>query len=43
MPAPVPPLSLPEGAEEHLFDYLKGHDVLLHHPYKQHRASSTPT
>ena len=33
MPAPVPPLSLPEGAEEHLFDYLKGHDVLLHHPY----------
>ena len=33
MPAPVPPLSLPEGAEEHLFDFLKGHDVLLHHPY----------
>ena len=33
MPAPVPPLSLPEGAEEHLFDFLKSHDVLLHHPY----------
>ncbi|UYZ64457.1 polyphosphate kinase 1 [Hymenobacter weizhouensis] len=32
-PAPVPPLSLPEGTEENLFDYLKHHDVLLHHPY----------
>jgi len=33
MPSAVPPLSLPEGAEEHLFEYLKHHDVLLHHPY----------
>ncbi|WP_223847158.1 polyphosphate kinase 1 [Hymenobacter montanus] len=33
MPAPVAPLSLPEGAEENLFEYLKHHDVLLHHPY----------
>src|SRR6476469_9894730 len=32
-PAPVQPLSLPEGAEENLFEYLKHHDVLLHHPY----------
>ena len=33
LPAPVQPLSLPEGAEDNLFDYLKNHDVLLHHPY----------
>ena len=33
MPAAVQPLSLPEGAEENLFEYLKHHDVLLHHPY----------
>ncbi len=33
LPAPVQPLSLPEGAEDNLFDYLKSHDVLLHHPY----------
>ena len=32
-PAPVMPLSLPEGAEDNLFEYLKHHDVLLHHPY----------
>jgi polyphosphate kinase len=32
-PAPVTPLSLPEGAEDNLFEYLKHHDVLLHHPY----------
>ncbi|WP_262386155.1 polyphosphate kinase 1 [Hymenobacter sp. BT491] len=32
-PSAVPPLSLPEGAEENLFEYLKHHDVLLHHPY----------
>ena len=32
-PAPVAPLSLPEGADENLFEYLKHHDVLLHHPY----------
>jgi len=32
-PAPVQPLSLPEGAEDNLFEYLKHHDVLLHHPY----------
>ncbi|RPD48510.1 polyphosphate kinase 1 [Hymenobacter sediminis] len=32
-PAAVTPLSLPEGAEDNLFDYLKHHDVLLHHPY----------
>ncbi|HEX8656037.1 MAG TPA: polyphosphate kinase 1 [Hymenobacter sp.] len=32
-PASVAPLSLPEGAEENLFEYLKHHDVLLHHPY----------
>jgi len=30
---PVAPLSLPEGTEENLFEYLKHHDVLLHHPY----------
>ncbi len=33
MLAPVPPLSLPDGAEDDLFEYLKTHDVLLHHPY----------
>ncbi|MFD2717348.1 polyphosphate kinase 1 [Hymenobacter monticola] len=33
MPSSVQPLSLPEGAEENLFEYLKHHDVLLHHPY----------
>ncbi len=33
LPAPVAPLSLPEGAEENMFEYLKHHDVLLHHPY----------
>ena len=33
MPSPVAPLSLPEGAEENMFEYLKHHDVLLHHPY----------
>ncbi|SMC00395.1 Polyphosphate kinase [Hymenobacter roseosalivarius DSM 11622] len=32
-PIPVAPLSLPEGAEENMFEYLKHHDVLLHHPY----------
>ena len=32
-PAPVLPLSLPESADENLFEYLKHHDVLLHHPY----------
>ncbi|TGD80711.1 polyphosphate kinase 1 [Hymenobacter wooponensis] len=32
-PAPVLPLSLPEGADENMFEYLKTHDVLLHHPY----------
>ncbi|MBC6607786.1 polyphosphate kinase 1 [Hymenobacter sp. BT188] len=32
-PAPVAPLSLPEGAEDNMFEYLKHHDVLLHHPY----------
>jgi len=32
-PAPVLPLSLPEGAEDNMFEYLKHHDVLLHHPY----------
>ncbi|WP_245318659.1 polyphosphate kinase 1 [Hymenobacter elongatus] len=32
-PVPVVPLSLPEGAEENLFEFLKHHDVLLHHPY----------
>jgi polyphosphate kinase len=32
-PGSVPPLSLPEGADENLFEYLKHHDVLLHHPY----------
>ncbi|QIL77854.1 polyphosphate kinase 1 [Hymenobacter sp. HDW8] len=32
-PSPVPPLSLPEGAEDNMFEYLKHHDVLLHHPY----------
>ncbi|MBR7951986.1 polyphosphate kinase 1 [Microvirga sp. STR05] len=32
-PAPIAPLSLPEGADENLFEYLKHHDVLLHHPY----------
>ncbi|SNC64975.1 polyphosphate kinase [Hymenobacter gelipurpurascens] len=33
IPSTVTPLSLPEGAEENLFEYLKTHDVLLHHPY----------
>ncbi|WP_082685085.1 polyphosphate kinase 1 [Hymenobacter sedentarius] len=33
LPSPVAPLSLPEGAEENMFEYLKTHDVLLHHPY----------
>ena len=33
LPAAVLPLSLPEGADENLFEYLKHHDVLLHHPY----------
>nr|WP_317172117.1 hypothetical protein [Hymenobacter sp. BRD67] len=33
LPSPVLPLSLPEGAEENMFEYLKHHDVLLHHPY----------
>jgi polyphosphate kinase len=33
MPSPVAPLSLPEGAEDNLFEYLKHQDVLLHHPY----------
>ena len=33
LPAPVPPLSLPDGADDNLFEYLKHHDVLLHHPY----------
>ena len=33
VPAPVLPASLPEGAEENMFEYLKHHDVLLHHPY----------
>lgn len=33
LPSPVAPLSLPEGADENLFEYLKHHDVLLHHPY----------
>ncbi|TGE08789.1 polyphosphate kinase 1 [Hymenobacter fodinae] len=33
MPAPVQPISLPEGAEDNMFEYLKTHDVLLHHPY----------
>jgi polyphosphate kinase len=32
-PSSVQPLSLPEGADENLFEYLKHHDVLLHHPY----------
>jgi polyphosphate kinase len=29
----IAPLSLPDGAEENIFEYLKHHDVLLHHPY----------
>lgn len=33
LPAAVLPLSLPEGADDNLFEYLKHHDVLLHHPY----------
>ncbi|MDU0369023.1 polyphosphate kinase 1 [Hymenobacter endophyticus] len=32
-PAAITPLSLPDGAEDNLFEYLKHHDVLLHHPY----------
>ncbi|MDX5442918.1 MAG: polyphosphate kinase 1 [Hymenobacteraceae bacterium] len=32
-PLPVPPLSLPDPNNTDLFDYLKKHDVLLHHPY----------
>ena len=33
VPSPVAPLSLPDGAEDNMFEYLKHHDVLLHHPY----------
>ena len=33
LPSAVLPQSLPEGAEENMFEYLKHHDVLLHHPY----------
>ena len=32
-PAPVQPRSLPVLEADNLFGYLKGHDVLLHHPY----------
>ncbi len=32
-PASIPSPSLPVGATENLFEYLKQHDVLLHHPY----------
>ncbi|MFB9864858.1 polyphosphate kinase 1 [Rufibacter immobilis] len=32
-PAPVPAPSLPPGAMDNIFEYLKEHDVLLHHPY----------
>ncbi len=32
-PAPVAPRSLPALEADNLFGYLKGHDVLLHHPY----------
>ncbi len=32
-PAPVHPRSLPALEVDNLFGYLKGHDVLLHHPY----------
>ncbi|KAA3437906.1 polyphosphate kinase 1 [Rufibacter hautae] len=32
-PAPVPAPSLPPGAMDNIFEYLKHHDVLLHHPY----------
>jgi polyphosphate kinase len=33
LPSPIAPLSLPDGAEDNMFEYLKHHDVLLHHPY----------
>ncbi|RYG27440.1 MAG: polyphosphate kinase 1, partial [Chitinophagaceae bacterium] len=33
MPSPVAPLSLPDPASVDMFEYLKKHDVLLHHPY----------
>src|SRR5688572_30722225 len=32
-PGTVPPLSLPDGNNENLLEYLKKKDVLLHHPY----------
>ncbi|WP_181305470.1 polyphosphate kinase 1 [Rufibacter sp. XAAS-G3-1] len=32
-PVPVPAPSLPPGAMENIFEYLKHNDVLLHHPY----------
>ncbi|KAA9332766.1 polyphosphate kinase 1 [Adhaeribacter soli] len=32
-PPSVPPLNLPDGNTDNLFDYLKKKDVLLHHPY----------
>ncbi len=32
-PSPVPPFSLPADTDDNLFEYLKHHDVLLHHPY----------
>lgn len=30
---PVPPLSMDEEEFENVFEYLKGNDLLLHHPY----------
>jgi len=30
---PVPPITLPETGSEDIFEALKQHDVLLHHPY----------
>ncbi|WP_242920262.1 polyphosphate kinase 1 [Pontibacter liquoris] len=32
-PASVPPLSMPSYGTVDMFEYLKEHDVLLHHPY----------
>lgn len=37
LPAPVKPISFGKEVDEDLFEYLKFHDVLLHHPYNNVR------
>jgi len=33
MPQAVPPISMPQGGTENIFELLKERDILLHHPY----------